>query len=61
MQISDNKNFRRELVSLLDKQLDTLQKECFSTATEEDMQAYVSRRERISQLCDKLMESKSAA
>ena len=61
MQTFDNKKLRSELVSLLDSQLDTLQKECFSTATDEDMQAYESRRERINQLCDELMERKAAA
>ena len=61
MRVYDSKQLHGELVTLLDKQLDTLQKECFTTATEVEVQEYVSRRERIDELCDQLMEHKSAA
>jgi hypothetical protein len=60
MQSSDPKNSRGELIQLLERQLEALQKECFGAATESDLQEYEGRRDRIGKLCDELFEQKSA-
>jgi len=60
MPLSDPKNSRGELIELLERQLEALQKECFGAATESDLQEYEGRRDRIGKLCDELFTQKAA-
>ncbi len=60
MRSFDPKKSRGELIQLLEKQVEALQKECFGAATESDLQEYEGRRNRIGELCDELFEQKSA-
>ena len=45
---------QRELIVLLDEQLDALQKECFGGTSESDLRAYDRRHDRICKLFDQL-------
>ena len=45
---------QRELIVLLDEQLDALQKECFGGAGESDLRAYDRSHDRICKLFDQL-------
>lgn len=52
---------RRELVELLDQQLCSLEKQVFGVVTEPELREYESRRERIVELYNDLLEPPVAA
>jgi len=54
MQYRDPRKIPRELVQLMQEQIETLEKETFGGATEAERRVYAERENRIDELCEKL-------
>jgi hypothetical protein len=61
MECRDPKQLRREVVQLIEKQMDTLEKETFCGLTNTELRECRQRQKRIHELYDKLQYLKSAA
>jgi hypothetical protein len=54
MQYRDPQKLPRELVQLMEKQIDSLEKETFVGVTDAERREYVQRQDRIDELCETL-------
>jgi hypothetical protein len=61
MQYSNPAVLPRELVQLMEKQIDSLERETFGGLTDVERGEYEERQERIDELCDKLRYGHPAA
>lgn len=61
MQYRDPQKLPRELVQLMEKQIDSLEKETFVGVTDAERREYVQRQDRIDELCETLHYLRRAA